>query len=535
MILSKLRLITGLFWALGALLILASCSFRVPRDPNVLVIHLDADPATLNPILLTESSSSTVLRYVYESLLERDFDTLELKPRLASGWEVTPDHLTYTFTIREGVKWHDGAPFTAGDVIYSFERVRDPKVDAAQKRSYFADVVSVKKIDEKTVQFKYRKPYFKALEICGGVPIVPKHIFDDGADFNTHPANRKPIGTGPFRFKSWETGTLVTLQKNPDYWGEAPAITGLVFKIVPSANVSLQLLKKGALDLAGLRAIQWKRQASTPSFQKQFDKYRFWLPNYSFIGWNLQRPLFDDRRVRIAMTMLLDRKTILKELLFGQGEVVSGNFYRFGDAYDQSIEPYPYDPPRALGLLDEAGWIDHDGDGIRDRDGVPFSFTFLYPAGSRFNQSIGLIMREDLLRAGIEMNLLGLEWVAFLKLVHDRKFDAVSLAWVTPFDEDPYGLWHSSQAEKGSNLVGFKNAGADRLIEAGRIEFDKAKRMEIYKKLHRLIHEEEPYTFLFTNPSLIAVQKRFTDVKAYRAGMDILEWGVKPWPQLKEW
>ena len=507
----------------------------MPRDPGVMVFHLSSDPSTLNPILINEASGATVSNYIYETLLKRDYQTLELQPLLALDWEVSPDHLTYTFTIRDNVKWQDGVPLTADDVIYSFERIRDPKVDAAQKRSYFADVVGVKKLDKITIQFTYRKPYFKALEIIGGIPIVARHVFDDGGDFNTNPAGRKPIGTGPYRFKSWKTGSFITLERNPDYWGEKPAISGMVFKIIPNSTVTLQLLKKGALDLSGLTAVQWERQTEKSSFKKKFNKYRFWLPNYSYVAWNMRRPYFADRRVRIAMTMLLDRQTILKELLFGQGEIVSGNFYRFGDAYNEAIKPYPYDPEGALKLLDEAGWIDHDGDGIRDKDGQPFSFTMLYPSGPKLSQSVGIILREDLARAGIDMKLQALEWTAFLKLINDRKFDATVLGWSTTFDEDPYQLWHSSQTEKGSNFVAFKNAEADKLIEDGRVEFDKQRRIELYKKLHELIHEEEPYTFLFTSPSLVAVAKRFSDVKVYKAGLDILEWKVKPWPELKEW
>lgn len=298
----------GLFFAvLGVFLLVSACGFRVPRDRDAIVVHLQSDPSNLNPILATDAAAFSVLHYVYESLLDRDNETLDLKPLLASAWQVSPDHLTYTFTIRDNVKWQDGVPFTADDVVYTFDRMRDPKVDAAQKRSYFADVVSVKKLDEKTVQFTYRRPYFKALEIIGGAPIIPKHIFDNGEDFNTHPAARNPVGTGPYRFKSWQTGALITLERNPDYWKEEPKISGIVFKIIPSSNVALELLKKGALDFAGLRAIQWEKQTESSSFTKRFDKYRYWLPNYSYIGWNSRKPFFEDRRVRIAMTMMLDR------------------------------------------------------------------------------------------------------------------------------------------------------------------------------------------------------------------------------------
>lgn len=513
----------------------AGCTFRVERNPNVLVEHLEADPSTLNPLLATDAVAFNVLRNVYESLLDRDNETLELKPKLASQWDVSPDHLTYTFTIRDGVRWHDGVPFTADDVIYSFDRIRDPKVDAASIRSYFKDVTSVKKVDERTVRFTYRRPYFKALEICGGIPIVPKHIFDNGLDFNTHPANREPVGTGPYRFAEWKTGQSITLIENDNYWDKKPRIIGIVYRIIPSMTVVFQLLKKGDLDLASLRAVQWERQTNTPSFEKRFDKYRYWVPNYSYIGWNMRRPFFKDRRVRVAMSMMLNRELILQKLLFGQGELVSGNFYRFGKNYDQSIESYPYDPEKAARLLDEAGWIDHDGDGIRDKDGVPFRFTYLVASGSRFGQNIGLIMRENLLRAGIEMEVRNLEWAAMLKLISTRDFDAVMLAWSTSIDEDPYQLWHSSQAAQGSNFCGFENVEADRLIEEGRVEFDPARRAQTYRKLHQIIHEEEPYTFLFINPSLVAVAKRFSDVKQYKLGLDMTEWGVSPWDTLMEW
>ena len=520
---------------ISLLILFCACNFRVERSPKVLVEHLSVDPSTLNPITATDAASSTVDRYIFESLIERDNKTLEFIPKLAESWTVSPDHLTYTFRIREGVKWHDGKPFSADDVIYSYERLMDPKVDAAALRSYFIDVIRAKKIDERTVQFKYRRPYFKALEFCGGLPIVPKHIYGDGADFNTHPANRAPIGTGPFKFKSWETGTKIVLTKNEDYWDKKPTITGIVFKIVPNSNVALQLLKKGALDLGGLRAIAWERQTESAEFKKKFDKYRYWLPNYTYIGWNSKKPYFSDRRARIAMTMFLDRQMILKELMFGQGEIISGNFYRFGDAYNENVKPYSYDPKQARKLLNETGWVDHDGDGVRDKDGISFIFDFLVPAGSRLGQSLGLILRHELSKVGIEMSIQSLEWVAFLKNIHDKKFDAVYLGWSTSYDEDPYQLWHSSQIEKGSNYISFNNPKADRLIEAGRVEFNKEKRLVIYKKLHELIHYEEPYTFLFTTPSLVAASKRFTDVTPYRLGFDILEWKVKPWSTLYEW
>jgi len=518
-----------------ALVTLASCGGVMERSPDVLAQALASDPPTLNPVLATDVTSGEINRYVFESLLERDNATLELTPKLAKSWEVSADHLNYTFELRRDVRWHDGAPFTADDVVYTFERIRDPKVDAASLRNYFKDVARIEKLGDYTVRIVYTEPYFKALEIIGGATIIPKHVFDDGTDFNKNPASRRPIGTGPYRFAGWATGQVVRLKRNEDYWGEKPEISGMVFQVIPDQAVRFQLLKKAAIDVEGLRAIQWVRQTEGKRFKDNFTKHRYWLPNYSYIGWNTKNPMFEDRRVRLAMTMLTNRREILDKILLGQGEVVSSGFYKFGPQYDASIEEIPFDPVRAKQLLTEAGWVDHDGDGIIDKDGLPFRFTLLAASGSNLAKSIGLIMREDLLKVGIEMNIRQLEWATMLKLLSERSFEATLLGWSMPLTQDPYQLWHSSQIEKGSNMVGFSDPKADRLIERARREFDPEVRRGMYKEFQRIVHEAQPYTFLFINPSLVAVARRFEDVRDYRLGLDPLEWTVGPWPKLIQW
>jgi peptide/nickel transport system substrate-binding protein len=526
---TALLLAGAMFWGT------ASCGGIIPRDPNVLVTTLPADPSTLNPIVASDATSSSVTRWIFESLLERDNATLKLIPKLARRWAVSPDHLVYTFWLRPDVRWHDGAPLTADDVVFTFERIRDPAVDAAPLRNYFRDVKAIQKLDAHAVRFVYARPYFKALEIIGGATIIPKHIYGDGADFNSHPANRSPVGCGPYRFVEWKSGRHVVLLRNESYWGPTPAIAGLTFKVVPDAAVRFQLLKKEALDTDAMSTIQWMRETGGPRFAQAFTKHRFYLPNYSFIGWNLRSPLFADRRVRQAMTMLVNRQAILEKILLGQGEVVASGFYRFGEQYDPAIVPWPYDPQRARELLAEAGWADTDGDGILDREGRPFRFSLLIAAGSTFGRSLGLFLREELSKVGIEMEIRQLEWATMLKLLSGRTFDAALLAWSLPLTQDPYQGWHSSQAEQGSNFVGFQDARADAIIERARQEFDEEKRNRMYFELQGIIHEEQPYTFLFTLPSLVAVARRYERVVDYRMGLDWLEWKVGPWPVLIEW
>jgi len=514
-----------LYALLGASL---SCgSYRPLEHRDWLITQLSAEPATLNPITSTDAYASNINDYIYESLLKRDEKSLELVPVLAESWEISGDHLTYTFYLKKNIRWHDGTPFTARDVVFSFDRIRDPNVDAAHLRNYYQDIEKIEAIDDYTLRYHYRIPYFRALEFCGGIPIVPAHLFAEGENFNEHFIGRSPVGTGPYRFLKWDTGKEIVLVRNGDYWGEKPDIRQVVFKVITDSTAALQVLKQNGLDLMSLRPIQWEKQTNNKRFHENFMKLKYYLPSYTYIGWNLRRPLFADKRVRQAMTMLIDRETILEELLFGLGTVVTGNFYINSPDYNKAIEPFTYDPQAAAALLKAAGWEDHDGDGIIDKDGIPFSFEFLLSAGSKFGEQLATILQENLKQVGIRMRIRKLEWAVFIQNIQQHDFDACTMGWSLGWESDPFQLWHSSQAEKGSNFVGFKNDEADRIIETARKEFDPEKRHRLYHRFHEIIHEEQPYTFLFTTEALVAVTRRFENVNVYPMGLAPREWKVR--------
>ena len=497
-----------------------------PVEGDWLIYHLGAEPGTLNPITATDAYEGIVNgANIYETLIKRDNETLELKPLLAESWTISEDKLTYTFKIKKGVKWHDGVPFTTADIVFSYKTIMDPKVDAPQLRSYYQEIKDVRAIDDYTVRFTYARPYFLALEFCGGIPIVPRHIFENG-DFNTNPAGRKPVGTGPFKFLKWTTGSEIVLEKNNDYWGEKPHLNRIIFRIITDPSVALQVLKRQELDVASLTPIQWERQTSSPDFEKHFDKFSYYAPNYSYIGWNSAKPYFSDKRVRRAMTYLVNRGLILDKIMFDLGAVVTNPFYINSPEYDKDIKPIPYNPEEAKKLLDEAGWTDHDGDGVRDKDGVKFAFEFLIPNESETGEKIATILKEELDRVGIAMDIRKTEWAVFTMRLNERKFDAVTLAWSMGVESDPYQIWISTQVEKGSNFVGFKNAEADKLIEEARQEFDKKKRIELYRKFSQIVNDEQPYTFLFCRKATIAVNKRFANVIVHPLGIDPVEWYV---------
>lgn len=504
----------------------AAAADPVPVDGDWVIGNLGSEPPTLNPITSTDLSASTIQEYIYETLIRRNPETMKLEPLLAESWQVAEDHLTYTFHLRKNIAWADGQPFTARDIRYSFDRIRDPAVDAAHLRNYYQDIERLEVLDDHTVRFHYRIPYFLALQFCGGIPIVPVHLFKPGEDFNKHPIARSPVGTGPYRLLHWRTGEEIVLVRNEAYWGVRPHLDRLVFKIIPDPTVALHVLKQGGLDVSGLLPIQWVKQTQSERFQEMFRKLKYYTPRYNYVGWNMKRPLFADRRVRVAMTMLIDRETILRRVLFGFGTVVSGTFYVNSPEYNRNIKPWPYDPAAALALLEQAGWKRRDGNGPLEKDGTPFQFEFILPAGSKIGEQIATMFQENLKQVGIRMEIRKLEWAVFIQKIDSRNFDACTLGWSLGWESDPYQIWHSSMAEKGSNFVGFRNEEADRIIEAARQEFDPEKRYRLYHRFGEILHEEQPYTFLFTTETLAAVARRFENVKVYAMGPERKEWWV---------
>jgi peptide/nickel transport system substrate-binding protein len=313
---------------------------------------------------------------------------------------------------------------------------------------------------------------------------------------------------------------------------DQPYIDQRTARVLNNPDAALVALKAGELDAMSLMPIQHLRQTSGARFDKQFVKHQYFAPSYSYIGRNNTHPIFRDIRVRQAMTYLTNRQQMLKTVLFELGEVVSGPLYLFRPEYDKTLLPYPYDPQKALQLLGEAGWKDSDGDGILDKmiDGqkVPFRFEIKFNSGNEIRKSVALTVQDELKKHGIDASVRQLDWTIYLDDVRHHKFDAIILGWGMPATEpDEYQVWHSSQAgNKGSNHVSYKNARADALLEEYRRTFDPQKRSALYREFQQILHQEQPYTFLFIQKSIRAVDRRFQNIHLYPGGLRDLEWWV---------
>jgi len=450
---------------------------------------------------------------IYETLLRidsRDHPRYRLLPSAAESYEESPDHLTFTFRLRAGMRFHDGHPVEAHDLVATLDRVLDPTLPTASARSSFLEVAGYRALDERTFQVRLSRPYFLFFrQLATTLPILPKHLIEAG-DFRANPLHRAPVGSGPWRFSGWKTQREIVFERNDDYWGRKPWLERLVLRIVPDPTVAAQLFERGEFDLmTQIPHSTWVAMPQSRRLVTDYHRIRFFPKNYEWVGWNARRAVFADKRVRRAMALLFDREAFNRALLFGLEQPTTCHFYQDGPDCDPALRPLPYAPEEAARLLAEAGWTDGDGDGVLDRDGIPFRFTFLAPANSVFLSKLSLALQQACRKAGIEMEIATLEWAAYLERIHARDFDACSMAWGdTDVESDPHAVWHSSQAESGSNFVGFVNPEADALIERARTEFDPARRSALFRELGRILYDEQPYMWLNVRPDLEAVHKR---------------------------
>jgi peptide/nickel transport system substrate-binding protein len=470
--------------------------------------------------------------------------------------------VVFTFHLRHDARWHDGKSVTAEDVVFTLDIFKNPFIpELTSARGQFVSVKNWEAIGERTVRVYLDEQYSKALELFGDgdnfFNVLPKHVYwPEGQQmsqaelakyFRDHPAIDEPLGNGPYVFPSarvlphynphgldgWRKNTYLRLLRTGDFYD--PARRGYIdeirFDFISSQAQTLQALQARDIDFTPrwLTSEDLFRKTLGADFKGRYVKGIYYIGNYSYIAFNLKKPYFQDVRVRRAFVMLLNRKSLLENLSYGVGIVVSGSQYYYGPGYDRSIQPWPYDRGAALELLNEAGWIDTDGDGIRDRDGLPFEVEFLASQASTLTESIAAVLAEELRTVGIGLSVRRLEWSSLLEHIDDRKFDLYSLAWSTALESDPFELWHSSQwADKGQNTPGYDNPEADRLIEAIRRELDEEKRYALHRQLHALLHEESPYIFLFCFPNRTAYNKRYRNVKFYpkRPGYFIEQWFI---------
>jgi peptide/nickel transport system substrate-binding protein len=392
----------------------------------------------------------------------------------------------------------------------------------SQPTAYSGDYLQVKKaeaVDDHTFRVTYPKPFAPALG-SWGLAMLPRHLLA-GQDITKSPLGRHPIGTGPYKFKEWQTGNRIILTHNPDYFDGRPYLDGYIYRVIPDQATMFMELKAGKIDRMGLNPLQYNRQTDYPRFARMFNKYKYVSFSYTYLGYNLRDERFADRRVRQALTHAINKEEIVEGVLMGLGQAATGPYKPGTWFYNSEVPRFPYDPEKARALLAEAGWQPGPG-GILKKDGQPFEFTILTNQGNEIRARSAEIIQRRLRDVGISVKIRIVEWAAFIQeFINKGRFEAVLLGWTTGQDPDLYDIWHSSKTREGElNFIHYKNPEVDRLLEEGRHTFDKDKRQQAYFRLQEILAEDQPYTFLFVPEALPAIHKRFRGVKPAPAGID---------------
>ena len=475
------------------------------------------EPSTLIPALASDSASHEVADKIFVALLRYDKD-VNIEPWAAASYEVLEDGRLLRFTLRQDIYWEDGVQLTMDDVEFTYNFMIDPKTPTAYGAD-FLEVKSFTKTGAFSCEIRYARPFARSL-VTWMTAIMPKHKLE-GENLTTTPFARQPIGAGPYRLKRWETGSQLVLSASDTYFEGRPYLDEVVYRMIPDLATMFLELKAERLDSMSLTPQQYLRQTSSPWWEEHWRKYRYLSFSYTYLAYNPAHAAFKDVRVRRALTHAIDRQGIVDGVLLGQGRVTAGPFIPGTWVHNDAIAPYPYDPEKARQMLAEAGWTDSDKDGWLDKDGKRFAFTILTNQGNDQRIKSAIIIQSQLKALGIDVRIRTVEWAAFIKeFVNKGRFDALILAWTVPQDPDTFSVWHSSSAKPGGlNFTQFKNDEVDRLLEQARLTTDQSARKRLYERFQEILHEEQPYTFLYVPYALPIVQARFHGIEPAPAGI----------------
>ena len=506
-------------------------------------------PKSLNFLIESSSSTATIQSYTSIGLVERHRDDLnKYAPALATYYGRSEDFLTYTYHLRNDVLWHvptvnnttgqydwllggtscreghfiEGrCRVTAHDVVFMLDMSMNPQVfDAAPIRSYLQDLESYSAPDDFTLVLTFKQKKYKNEMASKWIFPLPEFLyaydqdgkrFDDeiiGTQYTNHWFNPNGLGNGPYSIDDFQKDKSIILKRDPLFPLGNNNFDQIVLKLDSYDYKRIQMLQNNELHIITLSKEQYQKhyleaEETSPFKNGDILNDSFWSWGYNYIGWNSETPFFSDKKVRQAMSHAFNADKFLEEIYLGLGQRTSGPINPETPHYDNDLPLIPFDLDKAATLLDEAGWVDTDGNGIRDKfingTQIDFDFGFSIFANSPKSKTMGEIFKNDLLKIGVKMTLEPIDWGILQQKIQAKSFHAITLGWGTNPDIDFYQLWHSSQTDipNGSNYVGFRNAEADKIIEAMDLEFDTQKRIELSKQFHRIVYDEQPYTFMF--------------------------------------
>ena len=501
--------------------------------------NLGQAPTTLNPLSSTDYYATLVQNYIVETLLTRNADTYEWEENLATEWNISKDGLVFEFTLREGVKWHDGKPVTIEDVKFSFDAIVHPenKYKTAHMKPYYENIKKAEIIAPNKIRFTADKVYFGNFNTVASLAVLPKHLYENPSEDQEKELNKTIIGTGPYKLDNFRRGNSITLAANKDWWGKSLEknkgvynFSRILMRFISEGTVALQRLVRGDLDFQSMSSEDYVQKAVGDRWEKDVFKVKIQNQapkNYNFIGWNMENPLFKDKNVRLALYHLVNREEMIEKFRFGMSQPATGPLYKQSIYANPDVKPIPYDPSKARELFAKSGWKPGP-DGVLQKEVngqmTKMSFTIIEP-NQEFEKYLTLF-QQHARQQGVDVKIQFLEWNSFIQLLNERKFEAVRLGWSGgSVDWDPKQIWHSDSAnEAGSNFINYKNPKVDKLIDEARMIMDRDERVKKLREVYRLIAEDAPYVFLFNDDYAFyghtKRMKRVRDTLNYSVGMD---------------
>src|SRR5262245_17748658 len=466
------------------------------RRGGTLRVHLDGEPPNLMPLGDAEASALQVTNgLVYETLLDCSDGTY--RPALAESWDVSDDRLRLAVRVRSGVRWHDHRAFGVLDVQATIEPLLRKGNDAAALRAELADVASLELVTERTIRFVLKRPSDLVLRALCDVPILPDHIIR-GVRIESAPIARAPIGTGPFKFAGWERGKRIRLERSPDYWGTPAGLDEIVFDLDSDAVRALNRTRRGDIDvLARVLEVHYPEQVEATTLHGGAALIRLASRRYSFLVVNNAHYPLSDARFRRAVAMLWDRHRFSGELHDDLARPIGGP----PGATD--VAAPPFDRPRAIALLEQAGYLDSDADGVRDNQGKPIRLTMLEPAGNKlFNVEARAFVLE-MRKAGVLVDLVPTDSATIMQRLKRGEFDLAPMTWQGAADDVPAALFGSDGA---FNFGGYKSGAMDAMLDEARAAAGPVARAPILERISRLVTDDQPAIFLYRYdvPALVA-------------------------------
>ncbi len=477
-----------------------------------MVRRLTTDIVTLNPVRTASGNDSLVHKYLYTPVIYLDRD-LKPVPGLAKSWTISPDGLTYRFELNEKATFSDGTPVRASDVLFTLRKIADPRTEAPQVAGLFdqLDPARTRALGDHVIEVGFRQPWASQIIHFSSVFALPEHFYGKG-DFNND-FNDLAVGSGPYKLVRRERGKEIIVERRSDYWRERPHIQTVVFKVISDHGTAWNALKLGEIDETILTSDTWTRERTNRTLTRTIDFPRFYRLSYNFIAWNNRRPLFADKRIRRALAMCVPTDSIIRDLFHGTARAINGPFTPDEYAFNPSVPLIRFDPAGARRDLASLGWVDRDGDGVLDRDGKKFQFEMLVIPGNAVTTQFTQTVQAELKKIGVQMQIRAVDGAAIMQQARAGNFDSAYFAWQHDADPDPHSLFHSSQfPPRGQNFVLYSNPEADRLIDGARRELDLTKRKNLYWQLHKVLADDQPYTWTVQVSMKWGIRKRLHGV-----------------------